>query len=145
MFEEMRKFFSGATDAAMLDAITLALIADRIDDEEERVAAKAVLKQLPGFGEMDDEELDEELEASMRRIEGFGSFEDAARDIAERLGETHKKEQAFAAAAIVSFADGDFAPEEDELLGLLGDAFGLSSDRRGELLEEIAAGAADAV
>lgn len=131
--------YAGAPDAKLTPAqaelviaiAQLAVAADRVEDPDEqalfgslaeKVYGEAKLKTTaPTLGPVDDEE---------QRIEHLQSH-------AAQLRGTPAAALAYSVAYVLTIADLDLAPEEGELLELLGEALGLNDEQADDLIATI--------
>lgn len=123
---------------AFVDALTVGLVADGLPEDEELNEFRTQIERLP-FSIEDIEQIHERAESDVTRLAGFDDEELAVflAEIATKIDGATLRERAIKMAASVTYADYAVTGEEARILGLMAAAFGVSSERVGEILAEV--------
>lgn len=119
---------------AIVDALALSIVCDQRADPVELEQGAGFIIGLLG---VDAQQARELLADSFQRIAELDNTEAFIASIASRLPDQATREAALFAAAYIQYVDGEIAQEEELLLGLLSEAFGVDEARTSQIIQEV--------
>ncbi len=128
----------GSVDEGMLLLICLSAQIDQRITITEVEDALFLIRQLHGFQEYDDRELGELIARTIERVEAMGA-ETAMELIGEMLPDPAHRELGLQIIAYIHRSDDRLAPVEQAMFDRMQAQFGISEERRRELMAQLAA------
>jgi tellurite resistance protein len=129
----MDKFRANAPEEAVVDAMLLCAYCDGL-------ASAAELGYVVDlrFGR-DPGRANEAIRAATKRLRDDGSADAVVDRVARLAPSAPQREEVFAFAAALLYADGNVSEDEDQTLGLLGTTLGIEVEHGGRIVDEICA------